>query len=187
MKRKNRERSLNAGLFRTKEAGKPREESECRASSDKGSEENRERSPNAGLVRPKEAGKPREESECRASSDKGSEKPERGVRIQGYFGQRRQENRERSPNAGLFRTREAGKSREESECRASSDKGSEKTERGVRMQGYFGQRRQENGERSPNAGLIRPKEAGKPREGSECRVSSDKGSGKTERGVRMQG
>ena len=95
--------------------------------------------------------------------------------MQGYFGQRKQENRERSPNGGLVRTKEAGKPREESECRASSDKGSEKTERGVRMQGYFGQRKQENRERSPNAGLVRTKEAGKPKKRVRIQARFQKG------------
>ena len=134
-------------------------ESECRASSrdKKEAGKPRARSPNAGLFRTKEAGKPREESECRASSDKGSRKTERGVRMQGYFRQRKQENRERSPSTGLVQTSEAKRPREESECRAIWTKEAGKPR-----------------EESPNAGLVRTKEAEKPRVESEYRASSDK-------------
>ena len=102
--------------------------------------------------------------------------------MQGYFGQRRQENREWSPNAGLVRTKEAGGvrirairqgsgPREESECRAISDKGSRKTERW-----------------SPNRCLLRTKEsAGKQKVSSNTCLVQTSEAKKTQSGVRMQG
>ena len=77
--------------------------------------------------------------------------------MQGYFGQRKRENPEWSPNTGLVRTSEAKKPRVESEYRAISDKGSK------------------NREWSPNAGLVRTKEAGKPKKRVRMQARFQKG------------
>ena len=46
------------------------------------------------------------------------------------------------------------------------------------MDAYFGQGKREKQKVSPNTVLVQTGEAGNPRVESECRASSDKGSGK---------
>ena len=96
-------------------------------------------------------------SEPGASSDRKARKRPESVRIQGKFGQERQENACCCPNPGQVRTGKAKKGLSLSEPEASSDRKGRKRPEFVRTQGKIGQKSEKKSRVCPNPGLLRSK------------------------------
>ncbi|WHY77139.1 hypothetical protein QNH20_24150 [Neobacillus sp. WH10] len=111
--------------------------------------------PNARLIRTGQAGICLWLSECAAYSDRSSKILPLIVRMQGSFGQVKQEFAFGCPNARLIRTGQAGIYLWLSECKAHSDRSSRNLPSVVRMRGLFGQDKQDLAFGCPNARLIR--------------------------------
>ncbi|WP_243354727.1 hypothetical protein [Bacillus litorisediminis] len=125
-------------------------------------------------------------SEYKAHSDRRRRKNHEPVRIQGSFGQEMEEKARCCPNTRLIRTGEGGKTMNQSEYKAHLDRRRSKNHEVVRIQGSFGQEREEKPRTCQNTRLILTGEGGKTTMLSEYKAHSDRRRRKNHEAVRIQ-